>query len=229
MGGVTIPIRRLPIIPLCVLLAVSCCPAQTGSPWRTWNAADGFDESYTGGVALMPNGNVLVQHGEVARMNVLDGYLSPQYPDPKTEGKLTSAPDGTLWMWTGNRLMRLLDSHWSSYSVEVRSPAADRGKLVVAPLDRTRPCSCYPIRYWNSTLEACIPAGYWRRSRLALSNGFPAFAHRAREVFMSADGVGPAGSRAPPEASGIGIDCRTHRLPMWVSRSLSTGPARAFC
>jgi len=90
------------------LALVASCAGQTNSPWRFWDTVDGFLESYTSSAALTPDGKLWVKHGYSRGVELLDGYTIRGYPDPGSYGRIECAPDGTLWMWTGKVMKRLL-------------------------------------------------------------------------------------------------------------------------
>jgi diguanylate cyclase (GGDEF)-like protein len=99
-------------------LVLGCnCFAQTPPGWSFWGTADGMKESYTSSIALHAGG-ILTKHGSVSRINLLDGYAIGELPDPGYIGKIHSAPDGTLWIWTAQRLSRYHNSRWESFKVE---------------------------------------------------------------------------------------------------------------
>lgn len=110
--------RFLASVGILTCIAVNACFGQVNSSWRSWDTADGFEEAYSNGLTHDPNGNVWVKHGAVTRMDRIDGYSVSSHPDPGGIGQIESAPDGTLWLWTGNQLKRFADSHWTGYKVD---------------------------------------------------------------------------------------------------------------
>ena len=113
---IAISIRTLSRCTALGLFLVIGCAGQ--SPWRFWDSADGFTESYTSSAALAPNGGLWVKHGDSRRIELLDGYSVKQYQDLGGHGRIECAPDGTLWMWSDNVLKRLADSRWTSFKVD---------------------------------------------------------------------------------------------------------------
>ena len=91
--------------------------ATSGSSWRFWDSTDGFVESYTSNIAISPSGSVWTKHGVPGNIELLDGYSAPHYQDPGASGVLECAPDGTLWMWSGNGLKRFENGRWASFPV----------------------------------------------------------------------------------------------------------------
>jgi len=105
------------------LLLVACCAGQTNSPWRYWDSSDGFMESHTASTAMAPDGGLWVKHGNLRGLELLNGYSVTPYSDPGGIGRIVCAPDGTLWMWSGDVLKRLLVSlpkaaHWTQFNVD---------------------------------------------------------------------------------------------------------------
>jgi len=98
--------------------------ARPATTWRTWDAADGFVESYSSSVALV-NGQAWVKHGALGPVDRLDGYSAPHFPDPQKGGELAAAPDGTVWMWAGDQLKRLVPNAarpaWENWKVDAVS------------------------------------------------------------------------------------------------------------
>jgi hypothetical protein len=67
-------------------------------------------ESYSGSMALSPDGGIWVKHGDFRGIELLDGYSLREQPDPDGYGLIQCAPDCTGWMWSGGALRRLVDS-----------------------------------------------------------------------------------------------------------------------
>src|ERR1700693_746959 len=109
--------KSVDIATLALLAFGYCCngTAQTSPGWSFWGTADGMKESYTSSIAVHA-GSVWIKHGTVNRMNLLDGYGVAELPDPKSLGEIHTSPDGTLWVWTGQRLSRYRNSNsrWES-------------------------------------------------------------------------------------------------------------------
>ena len=108
---------------------------QPNAPWRFWNTADGFLESYTNGVALNADGTVWVKHGAVGPIELLNGYSAVKRLEPGAGGKLQVSPDGTLWAWVDRRIKRYGDAKWSSWSVDEVSRLGTIGADVVEGYD----------------------------------------------------------------------------------------------
>jgi diguanylate cyclase (GGDEF)-like protein len=101
-----------------MISAASTAAAQSDAPWRFWNTADGFVESYTSSVALNGDGDVWVKHGAVGPIEMLNGYSALKNPEPGRIGQLQISPDGALWIWTQGGLKRYLESKWKSWPVD---------------------------------------------------------------------------------------------------------------
>jgi len=92
--------------------------AQSASPWRFWDSADGFVESYTSSAARDADGSVWVKHGAVGALDLLNGYGLRKMPEPGGSGKIERSSDGAMWIWADGRIKRYLDSRWTSWRVD---------------------------------------------------------------------------------------------------------------
>ena len=120
---IPVSIRTLSRCCVAGLFLIPGCVGQTYSPWRSWDSADGFPESYTSSAASAPDGGLWVKHGDTRGIELLDGYSVKPYPEPGGHGSIECAPDGTLWMWSGDLLKRLTNSpagppRWDSFRVD---------------------------------------------------------------------------------------------------------------
>jgi signal transduction histidine kinase/CheY-like chemotaxis protein/ligand-binding sensor domain-containing protein len=102
-----------------VALLVSQAFAQKVD-WRFWKASDGFPESYVRSVTAEPDGSILVRHGAVDSMTVLDGYGTHHLPEI-AGGRLENwgvtaraykAPDGDIWTVDRGQLRRFRSGTW---------------------------------------------------------------------------------------------------------------------
>jgi signal transduction histidine kinase/DNA-binding response OmpR family regulator len=102
--------------------------------WRSWGARDGFAETYSYAVSMMPGGSAYVRHGAVSSMSVFDGYGVTLIPDPRGNAqpdwpstkRVYAASDGALWTTS---LYALKEFRNGKGAVRFRPPA---GRLVLA-------------------------------------------------------------------------------------------------
>jgi len=147
------------------LIVTAGCAGQTSSPWRFWDSTDDLQEAYTSSTALSPDGGLWIKHGDVRRMEFFDGYSVKHYPDPGSYGKIECAPDGTLWLWSGAALKRLVNSP--------AAPAGPDSTWTVFPVDEVTkygPVRNVSAAAWEIT-SAKVPS--WRAliSVVALDRG----------------------------------------------------------
>jgi signal transduction histidine kinase/ActR/RegA family two-component response regulator len=119
--------------------AVPHCALAADEPgWRFWTAADGLQESYSYSVSTGPDGRVVVRHGAVPALSVLDGYGVSRVPDLRntarisrySSGRAYFAADGSLWMTTFGVLQQYRDGAWVEH---YRSPDP-QALLAAAPV-----------------------------------------------------------------------------------------------
>ncbi len=118
--------------------------------WRFWKAIDGFPESYTRSVTAQPDGTILVRHGAVDFMTVLDGYgmhRLPEVPGGKLEdlgvmARVYKAPDGDYWTVDRGQLRHLHSGTWLLDAPRNRdnpllaAVPVDGGRILVLSSDR---------------------------------------------------------------------------------------------
>ncbi len=195
-------------VPIVLGIALAAgCECQTISPYRFWDSVDGFAESYTSSTATDPHGGLWVKHGDVRRIEYLDGYTVKGYPDPGGLGKLECGPDGTLWMWSGKVLKRLSSSGWSSFPVDevtrfgpTRNTAdADwvitssvqpylHGAISVVPLDRARVLIMLPDRVVEFNADRSSSRAVVALSQTGLSRFLTMRAARDGSVWLTGSG-----------------------------------------
>jgi signal transduction histidine kinase/ligand-binding sensor domain-containing protein len=100
-------------------------PVQRASEWHVFRAADGLTESLTTALAISPRGNVLVRHGEVDAVSLLDGYVGRRLPAPAGAGdRVYQSAAGRVWSVNLQGLWELGESGWVLYPIpELRREA----------------------------------------------------------------------------------------------------------
>ncbi len=84
------------------------CRAERFPVWRFWTAADGFEESNCASVSITSDGRVLVNHGGVRQMSILDGYHIHKIPSPSPHVRVYEGPQGNLWAFSSVFLSKKL-------------------------------------------------------------------------------------------------------------------------
>ena len=123
-----------------LLLLVLATPALAQwTNWRFWRSSDGFTESFTRSVAAGADGRVVVRHGFVSSMSVLDGYAVHQVPeilggpieDWGMKSRAYTAPNGDIWAVDRGVLRHFHGDAWV-----VEAPR-DREHRMLAAVPRT--------------------------------------------------------------------------------------------
>ena len=123
-----------------LLLLVLATPALAQwTNWRFWRSSDGFTESFTRSVAAGADGRVVVRHGFVSSMSVLDGYAVHQVPeilggpieDWGMKSRAYTAPNGEIWAVDRGELRHF---HGGAWAVEA---SRDREHPMLAAAPRT--------------------------------------------------------------------------------------------
>jgi signal transduction histidine kinase/CheY-like chemotaxis protein len=123
--------------PTALLLAASISLASEPPVWRFWKGSDGLAETYARPISVDPNGDVLVGHGYVTRMERLDGYGISSMPQPSYPHTVYGTRSGRLWTLTEAGLWGFAGGKWSLRSgVQLpRTPIAaipiDDNKLLI--------------------------------------------------------------------------------------------------
>src|ERR1700722_18376148 len=89
-------VATLLLIPL-IAAPLSAGSQDEASNLRVWNTGDGMSESFISQVSRMPSGRILVRHGDVSSINVLDGFRLSDVPDVKSQGKIDADAAGKLY------------------------------------------------------------------------------------------------------------------------------------
>lgn len=90
--------------------------------WRFWRAADGLGESWTVQIAEDPEGRVLLNHGHVDFMSIIEPYGVRRIPSPGQWSPAPADPNGGIWAVYWNPLrdfvagfQRYADGRWTRY------------------------------------------------------------------------------------------------------------------
>jgi len=83
--------------------------------WRFWRTADGLGESYTRPISIDSRGEILVGHGNITRMERLDGYGLVSMPQPEEPLSVYRTASGDLWSLTRGRLWKYRDGGWETW------------------------------------------------------------------------------------------------------------------
>jgi signal transduction histidine kinase/CheY-like chemotaxis protein len=100
-------------------LGAASLAAQSLESWRFWNLADGLAESFSGDIAVAPDGRVWIRHGRVTWVTVLDGYSTLSVPAPKNLGRWlsTTSQHSLVANDDAGYLLEYANSKWISHQV----------------------------------------------------------------------------------------------------------------
>lgn len=87
--------RRARVLGL--LVAVQEVFAQPAEVWRYFASSDGLVESYVGAVSAGKEARIWITHGQVANMDVFDGFSVGQLPSPGIDTRVEEGAAGELW------------------------------------------------------------------------------------------------------------------------------------
>ncbi len=136
--------RRWPALPALALtlLTASGAAAQSQAAWRFWTQADGIQESHSRKIGSLPDGGVSIRHGQVKRVDVLDGYIVTTIPEPRASidieqqmAGVNAAASGDAWVVSESVLKQFRDGKWL---VRATPPRSDDEMLAAIPVDRGR-------------------------------------------------------------------------------------------
>jgi signal transduction histidine kinase/CheY-like chemotaxis protein/streptogramin lyase len=105
-----------------ILIAARPCGASESPGWRFWKSADGLAEAFSDPISAAPNGDVLVGHGYVTRMERLDGYRIFSVPQPTKPRTVYGTRNGRYWTLTAAGLWEFAGGAWKLRS-EFRASA----------------------------------------------------------------------------------------------------------
>jgi ligand-binding sensor domain-containing protein len=96
-----------------LLFIPALAPAADDLPgWRFWKTSDGLAEAWAKPVSLDADGNVLVGHGYMSRMERLDGYQVFSLAQPKFPRSIRRTAGGRFWAVNDAGLWELRDGGW---------------------------------------------------------------------------------------------------------------------
>ena len=95
-----------------VLLTIGQCVGHELPVWRFWKARDGLIEAWSGAVSADPNGNILIFHGQVNRMERLDGYKLFPMPQPLNPDAVYATRHGDAWALTVDGVWHFQNAKW---------------------------------------------------------------------------------------------------------------------
>ncbi|MGJ5816498.1 response regulator [Paludibaculum fermentans] len=113
-------LRRLICAATCLALAVlpaHSAPGIDAAEWRSWDSADGMNESFAYSVTLDPRGRLWAIHGAVPNLSILDGYRTEHLPSPGRNSKIAVGAAGEPWALNPHGLFRLQGRTWVHQSV----------------------------------------------------------------------------------------------------------------
>lgn len=122
--------------------------AQPPPHWRFWLNEDGLGESCSNAVSVSPLGRVLVNHGHVAWMSLLDGYEVANLPSPGVGVPVYETPAGILWSIHSGGFQRydhgadIRAGRWMPYSV----PGIQNTTVPFFPVSKDRVIFLLPDR-----------------------------------------------------------------------------------
>lgn len=91
--------------------------------WLYWLAGDGLGESCSNSVSTGPSGLVWVNHGDISKMSLLDGYSVQNIPSPGVKVPVYENPAGQIWSIYKNGFLKyhydkdILQGRWIPYPV----------------------------------------------------------------------------------------------------------------
>ncbi|RJP25127.1 MAG: hypothetical protein C4527_17515 [Candidatus Omnitrophota bacterium] len=106
------------------LISIQPSLAQTPPHWRFWLAENGLRESCSNAVFVAPDGHVLVNHGHVDQMSILDGYTVANIPSPGVGVPVYESPSGEIWSVFGDGFQKyeyerdITDGRWIRYPIQ---------------------------------------------------------------------------------------------------------------
>ena len=142
--------------------------------WRSWGVRDGFSETYSYAVSVMPDGNAYIRHGSVPSMSLFDGYEVTRIPDPRgnqqpdwpSTKRVYAGAGSALWTTSLDGLQEFRDGKWT---VRYRPPA---GRPVLAAV----PAGRHVMVLLEDSLREFDPEHQtWREIRTARNSGIAPF------------------------------------------------------
>ena len=85
--------------------------------WRVWNTADGMLEGFVSQVSRTPAGRVIVRHGDVSNLDILDGFTLSKLPDTASLGTINANIAGNLYTFDRSGVAVFSGGKWNHYPV----------------------------------------------------------------------------------------------------------------
>jgi ligand-binding sensor domain-containing protein len=134
--------------------------AEPQANWRTYTAVDGLRETRTTSVAVSPQGNIWVTHGDASMLSRLDGYNISTIPAPIGNLRIYESREGQLWSLYTDGLQEFKGGRWITYSIndiraEFQSDLLRRVRLIpLQPIGRDRVLFLLAenLMEWNAAL-----------------------------------------------------------------------------
>ncbi len=95
--------------------------------WRVWNASDGMPEGFVSQVSRTPAGRIIVRHGDVRNMDILDGFHLSNVPDAPSLGLIGASNSGDLYTFGRTGVSIFSQGKWNPYGVRDIANFADFG------------------------------------------------------------------------------------------------------
>jgi len=104
-------------IPLAIAQPSFAASQSESVNWRVWNTEDGMVEGYISQVSRTSSGRILVRHGDVATMNVLDGFHLTNQPDVQSLGKIEGDGEEHLSTFDRSGVLVYSKGKWDRHPV----------------------------------------------------------------------------------------------------------------
>jgi signal transduction histidine kinase/CheY-like chemotaxis protein len=118
LPAATVVTRQMPwMFILGLSLSVRTAAAEGTPAWRSWDASDGLEESYTYSASVDPKGRVWLVHGAVATISILDGKSKHSLPSPGRNSKIVFTRDGEPWALNRLGVFHLENHGWVRHSI----------------------------------------------------------------------------------------------------------------
>ncbi|HXJ42119.1 MAG TPA: hypothetical protein VNH18_22770, partial [Bryobacteraceae bacterium] len=84
---------------------------------RLWNTGDGMSEGFISQVSRTPSGRILVRHGDISAINVLDGFKLVDVPDVQSQGRIEADTAGNLYTFDKSGALVYSGTRWNPFPV----------------------------------------------------------------------------------------------------------------
>jgi len=85
--------------------------------WRVWNTSDGMLEAFVSQVSRTPAGRIIVRHGDVTAMDILDGFHLANIPDAPSLGLINASRSENLYTFGRAGVAIFSQGKWNQYGV----------------------------------------------------------------------------------------------------------------